>query len=135
MPREIVEPVAGPWMPKVGWASDRGVQVGIESDNGVSIPWLLFGTGDPDAQLDALRRLGDKVQTIYEATAGPGRPATTVRFPDERYEEMGRLLLNSLDVVAGVQYDGLWADLDRQGVNRLVRILRKARDSAFGADA
>jgi len=29
---------------------------------------------------------------------------------------------------------GLWADLDRQGCNDLIRILRRARDSAFGRD-
>lgn len=27
-----------------------------------------------------------------------------------------------------------WAHLDRHGVNQLIRLLRKARDSAFGAD-
>jgi len=29
---------------------------------------------------------------------------------------------------------GLWSDLDRQGCNDLIRILRRARDSAFGRD-
>lgn len=131
MPREMIAPAdGGPWCPKVGWAADRDVQVGIESDNGVSIPWLLFGGGDLGGQ-DALRRLGDKVQTIYEYVAtNAGRP-----IKPEDHEDLGRLLLNSLDVVAGQQYDGLWASLDRHGVNRLIRTLRKARDSAFGADA
>lgn len=30
---------------------------------------------------------------------------------------------------------GWFAHLDREGVNRLIRSLRKARDAAFGADA
>lgn len=30
---------------------------------------------------------------------------------------------------------GLWADLTRSDINRLIRLLRKARDTAFGADA
>lgn len=30
---------------------------------------------------------------------------------------------------------GLWMDLDREQINRLIRSLRKARDSAYGADA
>jgi hypothetical protein len=30
---------------------------------------------------------------------------------------------------------GWFAHLDREGVNRLIRSLRKARDQAFGADA
>lgn len=30
---------------------------------------------------------------------------------------------------------GVYADLDRDQINRLIRTLRKARDAAFGADA
>jgi len=30
---------------------------------------------------------------------------------------------------------GLWATLDRQGINSLIRHLRRARDAAFGQDA
>lgn len=30
---------------------------------------------------------------------------------------------------------GIWSSLDRDGINRLIRLLRKARDSAYGADA
>ena len=30
---------------------------------------------------------------------------------------------------------GLWTTLDRAGINRLIRALRRARDQAFGADA
>lgn len=32
-------------------------------------------------------------------------------------------------------YTGLWSNLDRNGINRLIRLLRKARDGAFGSDA
>ena len=31
--------------------------------------------------------------------------------------------------------DGFYVHLDRDGINRLIRALRKARDAAFGADA
>lgn len=31
-------------------------------------------------------------------------------------------------------FDSLWASLDRSGVNRLIKALRKARDDAFGRD-
>jgi hypothetical protein len=31
--------------------------------------------------------------------------------------------------------DSLWLDLDRDAINRLIKSLRKARDSAYGADA
>jgi hypothetical protein len=33
------------------------------------------------------------------------------------------------------QPSGLYVNLDREGLNRLIRALRKARDRAFGADA
>lgn len=32
-------------------------------------------------------------------------------------------------------FTGVWSTLDRDGVNRLIRVLRRARDSTFGADA
>ncbi|WP_431881834.1 hypothetical protein [Micromonospora chalcea] len=32
-------------------------------------------------------------------------------------------------------FNGLWGSLDRDGVNRLIRVLRRARDNAYGADA
>lgn len=31
-------------------------------------------------------------------------------------------------------YDGFWVDLDRRGINQLIRNLRRARDQAFGRD-
>ncbi len=53
---------------------------------------------------------------------------------------LAEAVLNILDTVAGghradgSSYAGLWSDLDREGVNRLVRVLRRARDAAFGRD-
>jgi hypothetical protein len=35
----------------------------------------------------------------------------------------------------GAPFPGWFASLDRDGVNRLIRVLRRARDAAFGADA
>lgn len=35
----------------------------------------------------------------------------------------------------GLHYtDGMWAHLDRRGINDLIRHLRRARDQAFGRD-
>lgn len=35
----------------------------------------------------------------------------------------------------GIHYtDGMYVDLDRRGINDLIRHLRRARDSAFGRD-
>lgn len=34
-----------------------------------------------------------------------------------------------------VRSDGIWSTLDRSSINRMIRLLRKARDAAFGTDA
>ncbi len=31
-------------------------------------------------------------------------------------------------------WDGQWVDLDRRGINNLIRVLREARDKAYGRD-
>jgi hypothetical protein len=36
---------------------------------------------------------------------------------------------------AGEKFDGWHATLDRDGINRLIRQLRRARDAAYGTDA
>lgn len=37
-------------------------------------------------------------------------------------------------VAEGLPFDGWYADLDRDEVNKLIRVLRRARDQAFGRD-
>lgn len=37
--------------------------------------------------------------------------------------------------IQGEGNDGMYVSLDREGVNRLIRVLRRARDQAFGSDA
>lgn len=122
MPREVVH-CDGPFHVKVGWAADREVQVGIEGDEGRSLNWLLYGD---DATLEFI---GTRV---YDGALDRGRfaPMTAV--------ELGRVIMNVLDCVPGrdgTGYLGVWATMDRAGINRLVRLLRRARDAAFGADA
>lgn len=50
----------------------------------------------------------------------------------EFYNQLGR---DILDAVTGSEInDGLWTWMLRPQLNRLIRLLRKARNSAFGAD-
>lgn len=44
------------------------------------------------------------------------------------------VVMNKVQRDMGID-DAQYAGLDRPGVNRLIRLLRKARDAAFGADA
>jgi len=120
MPREIVESICSPYHTKVGWSSDRDVQVGIEVEGEGSIFWALFDN-------EARQELGREIKMIDVAGMSDLEVASAV--------------LNILDTAGGVLgdgesgYRGLWATLDRRGCNQLIRFLRRARDTAFGADA
>jgi hypothetical protein len=43
------------------------------------------------------------------------------------FREDGMTVWNEVD-------GGLWSDLDRAGINQLIRVLREARDKAYGRD-
>lgn len=61
---------------------------------------------------------------------GTTNAASPFRFPAE-YDEKGTPTTPN----AGEPFDGWHVHLDRAGINRMIRALRKARDYAFGADA
>jgi len=50
----------------------------------------------------------------------------------EFFNQLGRDILDSITGSSDVC--GIWTWLDRPGINRFIRILRKARDTAFGRD-
>ena len=67
--------------------------------------------------------------------------ATEMREPDtsERPQNLRELVASWADVgyipTEGNSSEmGLWATLDRDGINTLIRVLRRARDQAFGRD-
>lgn len=52
-------------------------------------------------------------------------------------KETGDVQIATLDPGNEYAYDatgGYYVDLDRQGINRLIKVLRRARDQAFGKD-
>lgn len=128
MPREVVQPAGrGPFAVKVGWSHENNlVQVGVETDDGRSLFWELLESKVSELGEAAMRAVTAE-QRIREANkvGENGPPADSVY--------VGREILNAMDV-ATLSYRGVWSDLDRDGCNRLVRILRKARDAAFGRD-
>ena len=122
----MVKSAGSPFDVKVGWASERHVQVGVEGDSGRSLFWLLYG--------DKLAQLGSDLSRFFAVPVD----AVSTEAEKEALAERGRGVLNVLDCLSDFGergYAGVWADLDRAGINRLIRILRKARDAAFGADA
>lgn len=52
-----------------------------------------------------------------------------------RWEQLDRAEDEGADPSVGGQFDGWHVTLDREGINRLIRVLRRARDAAYGADA
>lgn len=54
--------------------------------------------------------------------------------PDEAewFNKLGRAILDSVTAVEPAT--GMWTWFDRGAINRLIRLLRKARDNAFGRD-
>lgn len=70
--------------------------------------------GDPDTQ-GTVARIGWSRETGHVELA-------TVRDDSQKLEP-------------GPEANGWFMQLDRDGINRLIRTLRKARDQAFGADA
>lgn len=120
MPKEVIGSATDPFEVEVGWSADKDVQVGVELCGERSLFWQFLGHTIEDRA-----KLGDQVRRL-----------ALVNYEDD--EQLGIAVLNLLDVCASAPgpfgYQGIHATLDRGGVNRLVRALRRARDSAFGKD-
>jgi hypothetical protein len=72
---------------------------------------------------------------LYDATVG-WRPDGYVQVGIESHEGIPlSKLLSGPDGESPADFTGLWGTFDRDGCNRLIRAIRKARDSAYGADA
>lgn len=121
MPRETVSGVdRDGYNVQVGWQADRDVQLGVEQVEGRALVSMLYGGPE------ALERIGRAVAEI-------GRKPLTA----EDARAFGREILNLVEGnpndIESI-YTGAWATLDRAGCNRLIRTLRRARDTAFGRD-
>lgn len=116
MPREEIRDPEGSYSIKVGWAPEQGVQVGAAHPEGKSLYWVMLGDSG-----HALATLGEQIRKLG-----------LVAHEDD--EALGRAVLNTLDTINVVVFDSLWSNLDRHRLNRLIRLLRKARDAAFGRD-
>lgn len=60
------------------------------------------------------------------------RRGVHVGWTRNQHAEVG---VASFDISREMPEDGVSVSLDRDGINRLIRALRRARDAAFGADA
>lgn len=101
---------------KVGWTRELDVQVGVSEVDERSM-WWVYGEQYKDT-------IGKEVFDIV--TDYPG-------IAYKKYDEIGTRVLNMLDTTCG-SLDSLWATMDRKQINDLIRVLRRARDAAFGRD-
>lgn len=140
MPKEIIygSAVSGkePFHVKVGWTADREVQVGVESDEGRSLFWILTGTAaiDDDTADQRQRRLAELGAMVREKMSKTPSPAADDIGRIQSDACLGSEVLNILDEFTIIEFSGVWATLDRVACNRLINNIRKARDSAYGRD-
>lgn len=70
-------------------------------------------------------------EVITNAAFRKGEPWIEVGWSRNTYVQLGVRSETEDDHPDAVRF----SDLDREGINKLIRALRKARDQAYGADA
>ncbi len=145
MPRESIYPstpqqtediegnsLPQPFLLQVGWNRDMDAQVGISLPDGETFVNRFYGDTVQQS------RIGERLRAWL--IEGEYIPANY--FPDEDSEDsfdelIGEEVVNVMDEVRGPigVNDGLWVNLTRDMANRLIRLVRKARDGAYGSDA
>lgn len=126
MPQEVIfdQDEKDGFVVRVGWTPEKSVEVATTT-RGRSIAQVLYGGSQ-----DHLLQLGSKVRSLLDEEE-PGRSAqdSDIALGDE--------ILTYLTERHGTghPYDGLFVHLDRRGCNRLIKMLRKARDAAYERDA
>lgn len=144
MPKErIYNAISGPYEVQVGWHADSDVQVGVELHDAReehsdyaglpdrrSLLWQLFGNTENLVRFG--RELGEHIKRTGYPTASHGWVSSNDAEREEAHMNF------AIGVLMLLQDDwkptGAWATLTREGCNKLIRVLRRARDSAFGRD-
>lgn len=132
MPKDKVLPTKGVLEVHVGWSSGR-IQVGLEPVHGRTPLMDILDATVSDVALAekrsrALLGIGSELDGIAREYVAC--------HPDQKFDFVGLAdtVFKMLDEELTEDYTGIWSHLDRTGVNRLIRLLRKARDAAFGSD-
>lgn len=135
MPRETIEAFGVDDRPPsvtVSWGKDTYVQVATITYESIPFWWQVLANGrDENDTEERLAVLGDILRSVVNFNAGYDTPSPgRVESPAS---EVGRAFLNALDTTYG-PLDGMFVSLNRTKINDLIRVLRRARDSAFGRD-
>lgn len=120
MPKEKIDSDI-PYQPRVAWGRDgSSVQLGLEDYAQHSLLWNLYG--------------GEALEKYAPALIDYCR---NVKFHDNlTTEDAVVIAMSFLNIIEGNSdvYYGLWSNLNRDDINQLIRVLRRARDQAFGRD-
>lgn len=77
----------------------------------------------------------ETVYSKYFPVNGRDEPEVVVGWSKEaEHVELAVLMSNGVVLEPTPEGNGWYAQLDRAGINRLIKILRKARDDAYGRD-
>lgn len=149
MPKEHVTDPRTQTRIVVGWERDRDMSIAVTTPAEQSVFWrLLAGSDDAPAAVDHGRVifLAQVVAAAIEMYPIPSVDHCVDcdvtlcprhdRERQEAYDARGTAILNALDTAAGsVILGSLWFPMeDRRQVNHLIRLVRRARDAAFGKD-
>lgn len=105
---------------KVGWNRDMDVQIGISESMERSM-WWVYGEKRKEEIGQEVRKIVTDANVVWKNDL------------EEANRDVGENVLNLLDTMCG-SFDSMWSTLSRKDINDLIRVLRRARDSAFGRD-
>lgn len=103
----------------VGWWPDRDLQVGVTTTQEQTLLRALYG----DAA--TISKIGKAAVAAFGLDDSQGFD----------YASAGAKVLDLVENAGDYPYQGIWSTLgNRMDPNRLIKVLRKARDAAFGHD-
>lgn len=130
MPQERIHTNIPPFDVRVGWSRDRDVQVGVGEYEDRSLLWVLFG--DEENRKRLARALPALLADLPRNT---GKIDDTYQVSDEFIKSLFNLIESKTGPgEQGYTLSSVWSTLDRDECNKLIRLVRKARDQAFGRD-
>ena len=133
MPKERITYNNDPYDVIVSWMRDQYVSIGTEMADGTSLLWQLYGS---EANRTRFAEAIYKIVMYNESL----RKGPTIS--GEQFSELGKQMLDAIESFDSPQtpegnyvYSGVWANIDdRKDINTLIKVLRRARDQAFGKD-
>lgn len=122
---------AAPFTLQVGWHRDLHASVGITLPDNQTLLTRFYG------HEDQLATLGMQMEEFIHENGGEVIDWVSSDAERSGRIEMGRKVIEMVEAtrVHTPENDGLWVSIDRPMANKLIELVRKARNYAFGKDA